>query len=96
MEKQIDNIRENTLTQIEKNEKNYKYAFIGAAVIEMLLIATFLLLADFTNRTHTLLLIVTIATYTIIGFGLMALGSHINRNTLRILQAIQISNENEN
>ena len=52
--------------------------------------AGFLLLADFSNRTHTLLLITTIAVYTILAFGLVALGTHVNRNTLRVLKAIEL------
>ncbi len=95
MENKINTIRENTLSQIEKTERNYKFAFLGAAIIELLFIVAFLLLADFSNRTHIILLLMTIVIYTMVGFGLIALGLHINRNTLRILQAIQLSNDDE-
>ena len=50
-------------------------------------------LADLSNRTHVLLLIATVATDTIIGLGLVALGAHVNRNTLRILRAVQLAAE---
>lgn len=89
MSTQIDEIRNNTLREIEKTESRYKLAFIGAAVIEGLLIAAFLLHADFSNPTHFLLLIVAVAIYTIMGCGLFALGMHVNRNTLRVLRAIE-------
>ncbi len=89
-EKNIDGIRGATLDRIEKSERNYKLVFTGAAVVEGLFLASFLLLADFSNRTHLLLLIAAIAIYTILALGLVALGSYINRNTLRILKAIEL------
>lgn len=86
----VDEIRNSTLKQIEKTESNYRLAFIGAAVVEAAFLAAFLLLADFSNRTHVLLFITTMAVYMIVGAGLFALGMHVSRNTLRVLQAIEI------
>lgn len=96
MNNKIDEIRTNTLAKIEQNERNYKYAFVGAAFIELAFVAAFLLLADFSNRIHVLLLLTAIAIYTIVGFGLVALGLHVNRNTLRVLRAIELSGKGEN
>ena len=89
MTNKIDEIRTNTLNLIERNERNYKFAFVGAAAIEALFFAAFLLLADFSNRVHVLMLIMTVAIYTILAFGLIALGLHVNRNTLRVLNALE-------
>ena len=83
-------VRQTTLDRIERNERQYKAAFICAAIVEACFLGGFLLLADFSNRLHVLLLITTIAVYTIMALGLMALGSHVNRNTLRILKAIEL------
>lgn len=90
MSSKLDEIRTNTLAKIEQNERHYKYAFIGAALFELLFLAAFVMLADFSNRVHILLLITTLTTYTMVAFGLLALGLHINRNTLRVLQAIEL------
>ena len=90
MSEKINEIRGNTLNLIERNERNYKLAFVGAAIIELLFLVAFLLLADFSNRVHILLLLSAIATYTILIFGLLALGLHVNRNTLRVLNAIEL------
>ena len=87
----IEDIRANTLKQIEKTESNYKLAFIGAALLEAAFLAGFLVLADLSNRDHVLLFISTIAVYGILAFGLVALGVHGNRNTLRIIRAIEAS-----
>ncbi len=90
MSEKINEIRSNTLNQIERNERNYKFSFIGAAFVELLFLVAFILLADFSNRVHVLLLIMTIVIYTIMAFGLLALGLHVNRNTLRVLNAIEL------
>ncbi len=90
MSEKINEIRSNTLNQIERNERNYKLSFVGAAFVEMLFIVAFLLLADFSNRIHILLFIASFSVYTILIFGLIALGLHVNRNTLRVLNAIEL------
>ena len=86
----IDGIRGAALNRIERSERQYKIVFFAAAIIEAFFLAGFLLLADFSNRLHLLLLIATIAIYTILALGLVALGSYINRNTLRTLKAIEL------
>lgn len=92
MSEKLDEIRRKTLDQIEKTERNYKLAFVGAAGVELVFIVIFLLLADLSDRTHFLLLLATITGYTVVAFGLMALGAHVNRNTLRVLSAIESGN----
>ncbi len=94
MSEKINEIRSNTLNQIERNERNYKFSFVCAAFVELLFLVAFLLLADFSNRVHVLLLIMTIVIYTIMAFGLLALGLHVNRNTLRVLNALEAIAEN--
>lgn len=89
-EVKVKEVHRTALDRIDRTERHYKLAFLGAAIVESAFIAGFLLLADFSNRTHTLLLITTIAIYTILAFGLLALGTHVNRNTLRILKAIEL------
>lgn len=81
------------LGRIDQTERRYKLAFFAAVAIEALALPAYLALADLTNRTHLLLLIATVATYTIIGLGLVALGAHVNRNTIRILHAVQLAAE---
>ena len=79
------------LNRIDRAERRYKQAFLGAVAIEAIMLPAYLLLADFSNRTHVLLLLATVATYTIVAIGLLALGAHGTRNTLRILQAVQLA-----
>lgn len=85
----LNEIRNSTLKQIEANERRYKLSFVGAAAIEAAFLGLFLVLADLTNRNHLLLLITAVAIYTIVAFGLIAVGLHVNRNTLRVIRAIE-------
>jgi hypothetical protein len=90
----IDGVRKTALDRIDRSERHYKTTFMGAALIEILFLGGFVLLADFSNRMHVLLLIATIALYTILALGLVALGVHINRNTLRVLNAVELLGRN--
>ncbi|HWT00003.1 MAG TPA: hypothetical protein VN256_07130 [Pyrinomonadaceae bacterium] len=86
----IDEVRGSVLDRIERSERHYRTAFVGAAVVEAAFLAGFLFLADLSNRTHVLLLIATVAIYTLLGLSLMALGNYINRSTLRVLKAVEL------
>ena len=70
-------------------DRQLALAFVGAAAVEAAFLGLFLLLADLTNRSHVLLLVTAVAIYTIVAFGLIAVGLHVNRNTLRIIRAIE-------
>lgn len=92
----INEVHRTALDRIDRSERNYKAAFVGAAIVEAFFLGGYLLLADFSNRLHVLLLITTIAVYSILAFGLLALGSHVNRNTLRVLKAIELLGKGDN
>ena len=86
----LDSIRAAALARIDRSERNFQLAFIGAAIVESLFMVTFLLLADFSNRVHVLLLISTMSCYTIVVLGLVALGAHVNRGIARVLKAVEL------
>jgi hypothetical protein len=86
-----DEIRRSALDTIERQERFFKMSFFGAVAFEGLFLIAFLALMDLNNRTHTLLLVGTVATYTIVVLGLVALGAMANRNTARIIRAIEVS-----
>jgi len=78
-----------TLDRIDRAESQFRLTFFGAALLEVAFIAGFLLLADFHQRLHVLLFLSTIATYTIVILGLVALGAWDRRNTLLVLKGIE-------
>ena len=89
-ESNLDRARTEALARIEQSERNFKLAFYVAAVWEALFLVAFILAADFSNRTHLLLLIATVGSYSLVIIGLMALGAHVNRAVLRVLKAIEL------
>jgi hypothetical protein len=88
----LDAVRVAALARIDRSERNFKLAFIGAAIVESAFLVSFLLLADFSNRMHVLLLISTMSCYTIVALGLLALGAHVNRSIARVLKAVELGN----
>jgi hypothetical protein len=86
----LDSVRAAALARIDRSERNVKLAFFAAAIIEGAFIVSFLLLADFSNRIHVLLLISTVSCYSIVVLGLVALGEHINRGIARVLKALEL------
>lgn len=83
-------IRGETLDRIDRAKRRYHLAFAAAAGMELAFLAGYLLLADFSNRLHVLLLLATVAVYSLTALGLVALGAHANRNTLRVLRALEL------
>lgn len=87
-EKNFDSTRRAALDRIDRSERAYRAFFFAAAAAEAAFLAGFLLLADFGQRLHVLLLLAAVATYTIVALGLLALGQHVSRCTWRVLKAI--------
>lgn len=86
----LDEVRAAALARIDRSERYFKLAFIGAGAVEVAFIVSFVLLADLSNRMHLLLLISTVSCYSIVVLGLFALGAHINRGIARMLKAIEL------
>ncbi|HYP27336.1 MAG TPA: hypothetical protein VE262_11510 [Blastocatellia bacterium] len=85
----VEQARRSALDRIDKSERSYKIAWVAGLAIEALFLLSFVLLADFSNRNHVLLLIAAMAVYMILGAGLFALGAHVSRCTQRVLKAIE-------
>ena len=84
----LNGIRADVLARVDRAQRNFRLAFYTAAAVELAFLIAFFLLADLHNRVHVLLLISTVTTYSIIILGLFALGAHVTRASLRVLQAI--------
>jgi len=85
----LNGIRAGVLARVDRAQRNFRLAFIAGACIELAFLIAFFLLADFHDRLHVLLLISTVATYSILILGLFALGAHVTRAVLRVLQALE-------
>ncbi len=89
----LDSVRTEVMQRVDSAERNYRLAFFGGVVLEGLFLLLFLFCADLSNKTHVLLLIATVMSYSIVILGLVALGAHVNRTTLRVLQAIDAARD---
>jgi len=86
----LDAVRGAALARIERGERNFKLAFLAAVVFEALFLVVFVAAADFSNRTHLLLLIATVGGYTVVVLGLLTLGAHVSRVAARLLKAVEL------
>ena len=89
MQASIDDIRTAALARADRAQFHYRLGFFGAVALETAFIVAFLALADLSNRMHLLLFIATIASYSIVALGLVALGAHVTRCTLRVIRAVE-------
>jgi hypothetical protein len=67
-----------------------KLAIAAAAVVEAAGLLTFLLLMDFLDRLHWLLLVTAFLIYGTLAIGIIALGAYVNLATQRVLKAISL------
>jgi uncharacterized membrane protein (DUF485 family) len=86
----LDDILGLVLDTAEKAEKRFIRAALLTALVEVSLLVTFLLVMDFDQRLHWLLLIAAVLTYGTVVAGLVMMGAFINMNTLRVLKAIEL------
>lgn len=85
--------RLSALAQADRSARNQRLFILAAAGIEAALIAAFLLLADFGNRTHALLFVSTIAVYSTVGAGLLALAARIDQSNHRVIEALRLASK---
>src|SRR5262245_49794574 len=87
----LDAIRESVLARMERHERAVKLAILAAALAEAALLAGALWLVDFSSRFQILVFVLAVLSYTIVAFGLLALGAHVSRVGDRILAALESS-----
>lgn len=90
--KDLDSIRQSVLDRMERGDKLVRGAIIAAALVEGLLLAAAIFLADWSNPLQRLVFILSILTYSVIACGLLALAGHISRSTGRVLVALESLN----
>lgn len=81
----LDAIRSKALDEMDRAQRSFKAALFGAALFEAFFLVAVLLVADFRNNLHLLILFGVGLVYMPIVLGLIALGAWVNRCTLRIL-----------
>jgi hypothetical protein len=83
-----DRARLSALERIERAERKYKLGFAAVAAAEAIFLAAYLILMDFRDRLHWLILIAAVLTYGVVLVGVINLGIYVNASTQAILRAI--------
>ncbi|HYR10614.1 MAG TPA: hypothetical protein VEQ60_22750 [Longimicrobium sp.] len=81
------------LAAADRRDRLSRMAIYAAALLELVLLAAALMVMDFDNDTHLLILIIGILVYSTLGLGLAALGSRAAAADARLLHAIQLLDE---
>ena len=87
----LDAIRNVVMMKARRAEQRFQLAVGALLLFEALFGLAFVLAADFRDPLHRLILFGAGAVYVPVIFGLIALGAHMNRCTLRLLSAIEES-----
>ena len=84
----LDAIRSKALDEMDRARRGFIAALIGAATFEAFFLVAILLVADFRNNLHLLILCGVGLIYMPVVLGLIALGAWVNQGTLRILKRL--------
>lgn len=93
MSKSVDAIRQSVLDRMEKQARAVTIAIVGAAVLEALLLLIVFLITDWTDRTHRLIVVLSMLSYMVLALGLIALGAHVSRSVGRIVAVLERNDE---
>ncbi|MDP9192463.1 MAG: hypothetical protein M3P06_12255 [Acidobacteriota bacterium] len=81
----LEQMRANALKQMDRAQRNFKWSLYGAVLFEAFFTLGIIYFADFRDPLHMLIVCCTGVIYMPVILGLVALGAHMNRNTLRVL-----------
>jgi hypothetical protein len=81
------------LAAADRRDRMSRLALYAAALLEVVLLAAALMVMDFGNDTHLLILIIGILVYSTLGLGLAAIASRASSADARLLHAIQLLDE---
>jgi len=90
---QLDRIRQDALNQITRNERWFKWLVALAALVEAGGLITYLVVMDFGDRLHWLILIAAGLVYLTIAFWTWAMAAHATSRSWRLLKAIDLLHE---
>lgn len=91
----LDQTRAAALGRIERAERTYKLGIVLVAVFEGLFGMAFLMLMDFHDRSHVLLLLAAVLVYGVVLIAVVNLGRYVNSSTHTILNAIFAQRQEE-
>jgi hypothetical protein len=81
------------LEEADRRERTSRRVLYAAAAMEVVLLAAALLVMDFGNPTHVLVLILAVLTYSTLALGMVAMATRASAENARLLHAIQLLDE---
>ena len=90
MTEKLDEIRRRALDRIDRAEKVFKWAIVGAALLEGALFLVLIYLTDFSDPLHLLIFFGLMLVYNTLAVGLIALGAQVGKSEARILKAVEL------
>ena len=81
----LEQMRANALKQMDRAQRYFKASLFGAVLFEALFTLGIIYFVNFRDPLHMLIVCCTGLIYMPVILGLVALGAHMNRNTLRVL-----------
>jgi hypothetical protein len=78
------------LAEADRRERWGRIALYGAALLEALMLGAALAVMDFANRTHLLIFLMAMLSYTTIALALVAVGARSAATDARLLHALQL------
>jgi hypothetical protein len=85
----LDKVREEALRRIDRAELHYKLGIGALVLVEGAFMVTYLVLMDFGNRLHWLLLVAAMLIYCTLLVGIINVGQYVRSSTQGILRAIE-------
>lgn len=89
----LDRIRQDTLENISRSERWFKWLVVLAAIVESAGLIAYLVVMDLGDRLHWLILIAAGLVYLTTGFWTWALAAHATSRSWRLLKAIDLLHE---
>ncbi len=94
MDESNSRARSNALAEIDRLARYFQLSLFAGFVIEAALLCGLLLMMDFKNPTHRIMVVGYVGSYSIVIMAIVALGAHVSRVGQRILRALEATGAN--
>jgi hypothetical protein len=78
------------LDRLDRADRQVLIVILAAAVVEAVLLVLILLTIDFGDQLQRLVFLLALLTYFTLGLGLVALGAHVSRVRVQLLNALEL------
>ena len=91
----LDTARGRVLDRMEAGQRLMRFGTGAAALLEVAMLVTCIVLVDWNDRTQILLFLIFILSYFILVLGMVVLAGHVTNSTARILAALDAQSDEQ-